>query len=136
MIGIMDGHELRTMDRQVCFCFDKKCRRRSPFIIICSLIKFSILYHHRRYYPPQSTITMGKKYGMDRKHKSTLKNKPTPTKKRMNNSKLRTSTKKKTKIGVAAAAAKNALRKIDNDATSATASVPQQAPDKSMDETL
>jgi hypothetical protein len=79
---------------------------------------------------------MGKKYGMDRKHKSTIKNKPTPTKKRPNNSKLRTSTKKKTKIGAAAAAAKKSSKLIDNQATSATASVLQQAPDKSMDETV
>jgi hypothetical protein len=76
---------------------------------------------------------MGKKYGMDRKHKSTPKNKRAPTKNRLNTSKLRTSTKKKTKIEKAAARS-NRIDKIDNDATSATAL--QEASDKSMDETV
>ena len=76
---------------------------------------------------------MGKKYGMDRKHKSTPKNKRAPTKNRLNTSKLRTSTKKTKKLE------KAAVKKMmmDNDATSATAaSVLEQAPDKSMDETV
>jgi hypothetical protein len=74
---------------------------------------------------------MGKKYGMDRKHKSTPKNKREHTKNRLNTSKLRTSSKKKAKMEKAAA--KN---RIDNDTTSATASVLEPAPDKSMDETV
>jgi hypothetical protein len=72
---------------------------------------------------------MGKKYGMGRKHTRIIIKRP--TKNKINLNKLRTSTKKRAKIDHDAAAAKKSSNRMDSDATSATASVLQQAPDES-----